>query len=47
MAGASFQVAKWVDLALVYRHMEWDLGKDKPVADINFSGPAFGAIFRF
>jgi len=47
MAGASFRAAKWVDLALVYRHMEWDFGKDKPVADINFSGPAFGAIFRF
>jgi hypothetical protein len=47
MAGASFRAAKWVDLALVYRHMEWDLGNDKPVADINFSGPAFGAIFRF
>ena len=47
IAGASFRAAKWVDLALVYRHMEWDLGKDKPVAELNFSGPAFGAIFRF
>jgi len=47
IAGASFRAAKWVDLALVYRHMEWDLGNDKPVAELNFSGPAFGAIFRF
>jgi hypothetical protein len=47
MAGASFRAAKWVDLALVYRHMEWDLGNDKLVADLNISGPAFGAIFRF
>jgi hypothetical protein len=46
-AGASFRAAKWVDLTLVYRHLEWDLGKDKPVAELNFSGPAFGAIFRF
>jgi hypothetical protein len=47
MAGVSFQAAKWVDLALVYRHLEWDLGNDKLVADLNISGPAFGAIFRF
>ncbi len=47
IAGASFQAAKWVDLALVYRHLEWDLGNDKLVADLNISGPAFGAIFRF
>jgi hypothetical protein len=46
-AGASFRAAKWVDLALVYRHLEWDLGKDKLAAELNLSGPAFGAIFRF
>ena len=45
--GVSFRAASWVDLALVYRHLEWDLGSDPLVADINFSGPAFGAIFRF
>jgi hypothetical protein len=47
MAGASFRAAKWVDLALVYRHLEWDFGNDKAVADLNISGPGFGAIFRF
>jgi len=45
--GVSFRAASWVDLALVYRHLEWDLGSDPLVADINFNGPAFGAIFRF
>jgi len=46
-AGISFQAARWVDLALVYRHLEWDFKSDKMLQDINFSGPAFGAIFRF
>ena len=47
MAGASFRAAKWVDLALVYRHLEWEFKSDKLLQDISFSGPAFGAIFRF
>ena len=46
-AGVSFRAAKWVDLALVYRHLEWDFDSDKLLQDISFSGPAFGAIFRF
>ncbi|MFA9421901.1 MAG: hypothetical protein ACERLB_17305, partial [Gammaproteobacteria bacterium] len=46
-AGISFRAAKWVDLALVYRHLEWDFDSDKLLQDISFSGPAFGAIFRF
>ena len=46
-AGISFRAAKWVDLALVYRHLEWEFDSDKLLQDINFSGPAFGAIFRF
>ena len=46
-AGVSFRAAKWVDLALVYRHLEWEFKSDKLLQDISFSGPAFGAIFRF
>jgi hypothetical protein len=46
-AGVSFRAAKWVDLALVYRHLEWEFDSDKLLQDISFSGPAFGAIFRF
>jgi len=46
-AGISFRAARWVDLALVYRHLEWDFKSDKMLQDISFSGPAFGAIFRF
>ena len=37
---------KWVDIAFVYRYLEWDIGGDF-VDDLNFSGLALGAIFRF
>ena len=50
MSGISFQAANWVDLALVYRHLEWDLGDDGSdgyIKNVNFSGPAFGAVFHF
>jgi hypothetical protein len=46
-AGISFRAAKWVDLALVYRHLEWEFDSKRLLNDISFSGPAFGAIFRF
>jgi len=46
MAGVGFNAAKWVDIALVYRHLEWDIGGDI-IHNINFSGPALGAVFRF
>ena len=50
MTGVSFQAANWVDLSLVYRHLEWDLGpegSDGLIKNVNFSGPAFGAVFHF
>ncbi len=46
--GVSYQAASWVDLALTYRHMEWDLtSTDGILKNVNFSGPAFGATFHF
>jgi len=45
-AGVSYHAAKWVDIAFVYRYLEWDIGGDF-VDDLNFSGPALGAVFRF
>jgi hypothetical protein len=45
-AGVSFHAAKWIDVALVYRHLEWDVGGDF-VDDLNISGLALGAIIRF
>jgi len=50
MTGISFEAANWVDLSLVYRHLEWDLGDDGSdgfIKNVNFSGPAFGAVFHF
>ena len=46
VAGVSYHAAKWVDVAFVYRYLEWDIGEDF-VDDLNFSGPTLGAIFRF
>jgi hypothetical protein len=34
------------DVALLYRHLEWELDEDL-IDDINFSGPAVGAVFRW
>jgi hypothetical protein len=47
VGGIGFRVAKWVDLALVYRYLSWDFDSDIVIDDLDFSGPAFGAIFRF
>lgn len=46
MIGINFQAAKWADIALAYRHLEWQL--DKPLLDdISFGGPVLGVVFRF
>jgi len=46
MAGVAYHAAKWVDIALGYRYMEWEVGGNF-VDDINFSGPTLGAVFRW
>ena len=46
-AGIGFRAGRVWDLALVYRHLEWDLDSTQLIADINFSGPTFGVIFRW
>jgi hypothetical protein len=45
-AGVAYHAAEWVDVALVYRYLAWDIGEDF-VDDLNFSGPALGAVFRW
>ena len=45
-AGVAYHAADWVDVALVYRYLAWDIGEDF-VDDLNFSGPTLGAIFRW
>jgi hypothetical protein len=47
LAGVGFRAAKWLDIALVYRHLEWNFRSDQVVDDLSFSGPLLGLIFRF
>ena len=44
--GISYQAARWADIALTYRHLEWQLDKQL-VDDFSFGGPVLGVIFRF
>jgi hypothetical protein len=37
----------WIGARLVYRHLYYDMGNDKLIQDMTFSGPAFGVDFRF
>jgi len=46
-AGIGFRAGQVWDLALVYRHLEWDLDSTRLIDDINFSGPTLGVIFRW
>jgi hypothetical protein len=46
-AGIGFRAGRVVDLALVYRHLEWDFDSTRLIDDINFSGPTLGVIFRW
>jgi hypothetical protein len=47
VAGIGFRAGRAVDLALVYRHLEWDFDSTRLIDDINFSGPTLGVIFRW
>ncbi len=46
MTGLTYSYG-WGDLMLMYRHLEYDEGTDGLLNDFRFSGPAFGARFRF
>jgi hypothetical protein len=39
-------LAHWGDVSLVWRYLSYDL-KAGAIADMNFSGPALGATFRW
>jgi hypothetical protein len=38
---------KWGELAAVYRYLSYDLPSSTPIADMDFSGPEIGAVFRW
>jgi hypothetical protein len=46
-AGIGYRAGRVVDLALVYRHLEWDIDSAPVVDDLSFSGPTLGIIFRW
>ena len=46
MTGLTYSYG-WGDLMLVFRHLEYDEGNDGLLESFSFSGPAFGARFRF
>jgi hypothetical protein len=46
MTGLTYSYG-WGDLMLVFRHLEYDEGQDGLLEGFSFSGPAFGARFRF
>ena len=37
----------WGDVAAVWRYLDYDLPSGKPIGDMDFSGPAIGAVFRW
>ena len=37
----------WGDLALAYRHLDWEFDSGEPIEDIQFSGPALQARWNF
>ncbi len=47
LAGVSFQAAKWADIALAYRHLEWEFESGSLISNFDISGPVVGALFRF
>ena len=45
--GVAFQAGSRWDLALLYRHLEWDVDATSVIDEISYSGPMLGARFRF
>jgi hypothetical protein len=46
MAGLGYSFDS-IDVAGVWRYLDYDLGDSKPIRSIDFNGPALGVTFRF
>lgn len=46
LAGLGYRF-NWGEVAAVWRYLDYDLPSGKPIADMNFSGPAVGVILRW
>jgi hypothetical protein len=47
LAGLNFRATRWLDIPVIYRHLEWEFPSDRLVGDVNFSGVAAGLMFHF
>jgi hypothetical protein len=45
-AGVGYRFG-WGEVAAIWRYLDYDMSSGKPVGDMQFSGPAVGAIFRW
>ena len=46
MGGVGYSF-KWGDMVAAWRYMEYDLPGDVAISDLDFNGPAVGAVFRW
>lgn len=42
-----YKATRWLDLALGYRHLEWDIDSARVIDEVKLSGPTLGVIFRW
>ncbi len=47
LAGIGYRFNSWGSVVLIYRHLEYDQGKNKLLQNVSFSGPALGISFHF
>ena len=46
LAGIGYSF-KWGEMIAAWRYLDYEMPSDKRIADMNFSGPAVGAVFRW
>jgi len=46
-AGIGYRAGRVWDVALVYRHLEWQFDTSRVIEEVDFSGPTLGVIFRW
>lgn len=46
IAGIGYEFS-WGEMVAVWRYLDYDIPTDRRIADMNFSGPAVGVVFRW
>ena len=44
---AGGRIERMGDVAAIWRHLDYDVPSGGPIADMDFSGPAVGVVFRW